>query len=192
MGIDAHQLPAGYLVGWPDFFTRAELDRIEAYGDSLSPMKAELAGRKDNIDYLRITRVAWMDRCPQIEWLYAKIERAVLELNTQLYNYDLYGLIENFQYTVYESAEGGHYDWHCDTGETVEPRKISMTLQLTEPSAYEGGDLLLQGGSGGPVKAYKARGSLVAFPSYMLHRVTPVTAGTRKSMVVWVAGPPFR
>lgn len=192
MGIDAHQLPAGYLVGWPDLFTPQELDRIEAYGDSLSPMKAELAGRTDNIDYLRITRVAWMDRCREVEWLYAKIERAVLELNTQLYRYELYGLIENFQYTVYESAEGGHYDWHCDTGETVEPRKISLTLQLSEPSAYEGGELLLQGGAGSPVRAIKSRGSLVAFPSYMMHRVTPVTAGTRKSLVVWVAGPAFR
>jgi len=145
MGIDAHQLPAGYLVGWPDLFTKAELDRIEAYGDSLSPMKAELAGRSDNIDYLRITRVAWLDRCQEIEWLYARIERAVLELNAQLYKYDLYGLVEHFQYTVYESAEGGHYDWHCDTGETVEPRKISLTLQLSEPSAYEGGELLCRG-----------------------------------------------
>ena len=192
MGIDAHQLPAGYLVEWPDLFTRGELDRIEAYGDSLSPMKAELAGRKDNIDYLRVTRVAWMDRCQKIEWLYAKIEQAVLELNSRLYKYELYGLIENFQYTVYESAEGGHYDWHCDTGETVEPRKISLTLQLSEPSAYEGGELLLQGGAGGPVRAQKSRGSLVAFPSYMMHRVTPVTAGIRKSLVFWVAGPAFR
>jgi len=80
MGIDAHQLAAGYVAEWPDLFTQAELDRIEAYGDSLSPMKAELAGRKDNIDYLRVTRVAWLDRCQEIEWLYARIERARLAL----------------------------------------------------------------------------------------------------------------
>ena len=80
-----------------------------------------------------------MDRCREIKWLYAEIEQAVLELNSRLSNDDLYALVENFQYTVYESAEGGHYDWHCDTGETAEPRKISLTLQLSEPSAYEGG-----------------------------------------------------
>lgn len=192
MSIDAHQMPAGYLVGWPGLFTAEELDLIEAHGASLTPAKAELAGRKDNVDHLRVTRVAWIDRDHRTKWLYARIEQAVLELNRRLYRFDLYGLSESFQYTVYESSEGGHYDWHCDIGATAEPRKISLTLQLSEPDAYEGGDLLLEGGTGSPMRAQKTRGSLVAFPSYMMHRVTPVTAGTRKSLVVWVAGPPFR
>jgi PKHD-type hydroxylase len=189
--MDVQDAPGGVLIGWPNAFTPAELDRIEAYGDALSPTKAEIAGRKENTDHLRVTRVAWLDRGPQIEWLYARIEKAVLELNSQFYKYDLYGLVENFQYTVYQAVEGGHYDWHCDTGKTVEPRKISLTLQLSEASAYAGGELLLEAGAG-PYRAHKARGTLVAFPSYMMHRVTPVTAGTRKSLVAWVAGPPFR
>ena len=191
MSIDAHDTPAGFVAEWRDIFTPAELDKIEAYGDALSPAKAEIAGRTDNVDHLRITRVAWMDRGPQTEWLYARIENAVLELNSRLYKYDLYGLVESFQYTVYESAVRGHYDWHVDTG-AKEPRPISLTLKISEPSAYEGGDLMLQTGVGSPVPAQKARGTLVAFPSYMMHRVMPMTAGTRKSMVVWVAGPPFR
>jgi PKHD-type hydroxylase len=191
MNLDVQVSPAGTLVGLRNALTPAELDRIEAYGDALTPMKAEIAGRKENTDHLRVTRVAWLDRGPEIEWLYARIEQAVLELNNQFYKYDLYGLVENFQYTVYDGAEGGHYDWHCDTGNTVEPRKISLTLQLSEPSAYEGGDLLLEAGAG-PFRAHKGRGTLVAFPSYMMHRVTPVTSGTRKSLVIWVAGPPFR
>ena len=192
MTMDALDAPAGWLVGWSNAFTPKELDVIEAYGDSLEPMKAEIAGRKDNTDHLRITRVGWMDRVPQIEWLYARIEEAVLELNNRLYQYDLYGLVENFQYTVYHGSEGGHYGWHVDTGRmNREPRKISLTLQLSEPSAYEGGDLVLEAGSG-PYRAIKARGALVAFPSYVMHRVTPVTSGTRKSLVAWVAGPKFR
>ena len=171
MTMDALDAPAGWVVGWRNAFTPRELDAIEAYGDSLEPVKAEIAGRKDNTDHLRITRVAWMDRVPQIEWLYAKLERAVLEMNSRLYKYDLYGLVENFQYTVYHGSEGGHYGWHCDTGKTGDPRKISLTLQLSEPSAYEGGDLLLEAGAG-PTCAHRARGTLVAFPSYVLHRVT--------------------
>ena len=96
---------------------------------------------------------------------------------------------ESFQYTVYEGAEGGHYDWHVRYWhQTVEPRKISLSLQLTEPAAYEGCELMLEAGDG-PIRADKARGTLIAFPSYVLHRVTPVTAGTRKSLVIWVAGP---
>jgi PKHD-type hydroxylase len=183
--------PAGLLVGWLDAFTPAELNAIEALGDSLTPMKAEIAGRSENTDHLRITRVAWIERGPQTEWLFSRVEQAVLELNSRYYKYELYGLIESFQYTVYEAAEGGHYDWHCDTGKTTEPRKISLTLQLSEPSTYEGGDLILEAGEG-PFRTLKTRGTLVAFPSYVMHRVTPVTAGTRKSLVVWVSGPEFR
>jgi PKHD-type hydroxylase len=190
MNQDIREAPAGILVAQRDIFTPAELDAIIAYGDGLTPMKAGIAERNDNTDHLRITRVAWIERSPPIEWLHSRIEKAVLDLNTQLYKYDLYGLEEAFQYTVYEGAEGGHYNWHVDTGKTVR-RKISLTLQLSEPSAYEGGELLLDAGEGA-FTANKARGTLVAFPSYVMHRVSPVRSGVRKSLVVWVAGPPFR
>jgi PKHD-type hydroxylase len=182
----------GPLVVWKEALTPKEVDAIIAYGDRLKPMKAELAGRKDNIDHLRLTRVAWMIRNPDIAWLHVRLEEMVLQINAQFYRYDLYGLNEPFQYTVYEGAEGGYYGWHVDNGEkNYEPRKISLSLQLSEPSDYQGGDLELEVGDG-PYKAEKARGTLIAFPSYVLHRVTPVTSGIRKSLVIWVAGPEFR
>ena len=84
-------MPAGYLVGWPGLFTAEELDLIEAHGASLTPAKAELAGRKDNVDHLRVTRVAWIDRDHRTKWLYARIEQAVLELNRRLYRFDFTG-----------------------------------------------------------------------------------------------------
>ncbi len=177
---------------WKDAFTQKEIDAVVAYGDGLKPMKAEIAGRKDNIDHMRITRVAWMERKPGIDWLHARLEEMVLQINAQFYRYDLFGLVEAFQYTVYEGAEGGYYGWHVDVGEkNYEPRKISLSLQLSDPSDYEGGDLILQAGNG-DYRAETARGALIAFPSFVLHRVTPVTSGTRKSLVIWVAGPDFR
>jgi PKHD-type hydroxylase len=177
---------------WKDAFTPKEVDAIVAYGDSLAPMKAEIAGRKHHTDHLRITRVAWMERKPEIQWLHARLEEMVLRINAQFFNFDLFGLNEAFQYTVYEGAEGGHYGWHVDVGErNYEPRKISLSLQLSDPSGYQGGDLMLQAGDG-EYKAEKARGALIAFPSFVLHRVMPVTSGTRKSLVIWVAGPEFR
>lgn len=183
----------GRMTVWKDAFSPKEVDAIVAYGDSLAPMKAVLAGREEEkTDHMRITRVAWMERKPEIEWLYARLEAMVLEINARSYRYDLYGLLESFQYTIYESAEGGHYSWHVDHGEkNYQPRKISLSLQLSDPSTYEGGDFILQAGDG-PQVAEKARGTLIAFPSYALHRVTPVTAGVRKSLVIWVAGPEFR
>jgi PKHD-type hydroxylase len=180
------------LTVWKDAFTPKEVDRIIAYGDMLQPMKAVLAGRSDNTDHLRITRVAWMEKKPEIQWLHARLEEMVLQINARFYRYDLYGLNEAFQYTVYEGAEGGYYGWHVDVGEkNYEPRKISLSLQLSDPSGYEGGDLMLQAGAG-EFSAEKARGTLIAFPSFVLHRVTPVTSGTRKALVIWVAGPDFR
>lgn len=180
------------VVVWKDAFTPREVDRIVAHGDQLAPMKAEIAGRSDNTDHLRITRVAWMEHKPGIEWLHARLEEMVLRINAQFFRYDLYGLNEAFQYTVYEGSEGGYYGWHVDVGEkNYEPRKISLSLQLSDPSDYEGGELELAAGDG-DYQAEKARGSLIAFPSFVLHRVVPVTAGTRKSLVIWVAGPEFR
>ena len=180
------------LVVWKNAFTPREVDAIVAHGDQLAPMKAELAGRSESADDQRITRVAWMERKPGIEWLHARLEEMVLRINAEFYRYDLYGLKEALQYTIYEGAEGGHYGWHVDVGErNYEPRKISLSLQLSEPSDYEGGELVLEAGAG-PQLAEKARGTLIAFPSFVLHRVVPVTSGVRKSLVIWVAGPEFR
>jgi PKHD-type hydroxylase len=185
----------GAMIVWRDGFTPAELDAIIAHGDRLSPMKAELTGSRTtqkNTDFLRSTRVAWMEKKPEILWLHERLEKMVLEINAKFFRYDLYGLLEAFQYTVYEGSEGGHYGWHVDLGEkNYEPRKISLSLQLSDAGDYEGGELLVEPGDG-PRVAEKARGTLIAFPSFVLHRVAPVTAGTRKSLVIWVAGPEFR
>jgi PKHD-type hydroxylase len=183
---------AGPLALWHGVFTPRELDAIEAYGDGLMPVRAEIAGRKDDTDHMRITRIAWIERNPDTAWLYARLEEAVLEFNKEFYRYDLYGLVESLQYTVYDGTEGGHYNWHVDHGEhNQEPRKISLSLQLTDPALYEGCNLVMQAGDG-PWVAERARGTLVAFPSYVLHRVTPIQSGNRKSLVIWVGGPPFR
>ena len=182
----------GPLIVWKGAFTPAEVDAIVALGDNLEPMRAEAIGRQEDADHLRITRVAWIERNAQTAWLYTRMEKIVLRLNTEFYKYDLYGLVEAFQYTVYEGSEGGHYNWHVDLGTPdTEPRKISLSLQLSDPATYEGCRLVLEAGNG-PYLAEAARGTIIAFPSYVLHRVTPIESGTRKSLVIWVAGPEFR
>ena len=183
---------SGPIVIWKNVFTPKELDAIEAYGDALMPVRAEVLGQDGNADEKRITRIAWMERKPDMAWLFARLEEAALQINTEFFNFDLFGISEALQYTVYDGAEGGHYDWHVDLGGMdCEPRKISMSLQLTDSSRYDGCDLIMQAGSG-PLGVERARGTLIAFPSYVLHRVTPIQSGLRKSLVVWVAGPPFR
>jgi PKHD-type hydroxylase len=179
-------------VVWKELFTPKELDAIEAYGDGLMPVRAEILGHTGHADKTRITRVAWMERKPETAWLFAKLEEAALQINSEFYGFDLFGINEALQYTVYVDTEGGHYDWHVDLGaQNVEFRKISLSLQLSDPSQYEGCDLMLQAGSG-PMGVERARGTLIAFPSYVLHRVTPIESGIRKSLVIWVGGPPYR
>lgn len=87
---------------------------------------------------------------------------------------------------------GGHYDWHLDRGGLgIAPRKLSAVIQLSDPNEYEGGDLQLYVGSE-PTNIKKQKGLVVVFPSFVLHRVTPVTGGTRRSLVAWLSGPKFR
>jgi PKHD-type hydroxylase len=71
------------------------------------------------------------------------------------------------------------------------PRKLSVVLQLSDPSEYEGGDLEIMNCSE-PTQVKKEKGLVTAFPSFMLHRVTPVTKGIRRTLVVWLTGPRFR
>ena len=182
------------FTAWADAFSREEIDRIVAYGDSLMPERLQLvgAGRKPQAaDRLRITHTAWIEPNADTKWLFDRMQGVAQSLNDQTYQYDLRGFSENFQYTVYHGSEGGHYDWHVDHGPLAVPRKLSMTVQLTDPSEYQGCEL--QFCAGGDIEiAPRERGTVVAFPSYVLHRVTPVISGTRRSLVVWTTGPKFR
>jgi len=110
-------------------------------------------------------------------------------INADRYRFELQGL-EPLQYTVY--SEGGYYGWHMDLGpHLAQRRKLSLTVQLSDPAAYEGGDFEAQTGSE-TITGPKEVGTVIAFPSWILHRVTPVTRGVRRSLVVWAGGEPFR
>jgi PKHD-type hydroxylase len=188
--------PYQSFVVWENAFTPAELDAIEGVGDSLKLEKAgvgyeDKSGSAD--DPIRATDIAWMARGAQSGWIYDRLQRIALALNEQIYQYDLVGFSDPFQYTVYRGAEGGHFGWHVDQEEKPLPRKLSFSLQLSHGNAYEGCDLELFGGSARePLLAPRDRGLLIAFPSSVMHRVTPIRSGTRKALVFWTAGPKFR
>jgi PKHD-type hydroxylase len=72
-------------------------------------------------------------------------------------------------------------------------RKLSISIQLTNPEEYEGGELKLYDGDEDKTNVMdKTQGTLIIFPSYVLHEVMPVTKGTRNSLVAWVTGPQFK
>jgi PKHD-type hydroxylase len=85
---------------------------------------------------------------------------------------------------------GGFYGWHSDDiATTNNPRKLSFTLLLNDPKEFEGGKFELKGLKEQPVLE---QGSIIVFPSSLIHRVTPVTSGERYSAVTWMHGPNFK
>lgn len=186
------QCTAAFAV-WANAFSADELDWIEAYGDRLTAEKACVANaaqgevRRD----IRVTQTAWLAPNAETQWIYARLQGVARALNDRTYQFSLSGFSENLQYTVYLGSERGHYDWHVDQGPLQTRRKLSLSLQLTDPTRYEGCDLQFQAGNQ-VENAPKDRGAVIAFPSYVLHRVTPCIKGARKAIVAWTTGPQFR
>jgi PKHD-type hydroxylase len=174
----------GVVASGRGAFSDIELDSIEKLGESLALERATLGAYGNVEQRKRITRVAALIQNPDTQWIYDRLIRVVGVLN-QRYRFDLVAIQESAQFMVYRDAEGGHFDWHKDQGPSVK-RQLSMTLQLSDPAGYQGCDLEFKHGDQA-MTAPRERGTLIAFPSYLMHRVSPITAGTRKSLVVWVA-----
>lgn len=179
---------------WNDGFTEEELNKLTKTCEMRNTVKAGIAGRTDTDDYsdVRKSSIRWITQANDTSWIYDRLAFIVRQINGQFFNFDISGFVEDFQYTVYEAENEGHYTWHVDMGkETTSPRKLSLVMQLSDPSEYEGGDLQLLTSAHETI-IEKKKGHIVVFPSYVLHRVTPVTKGIRKSLVIWIAGPPFK
>ena len=88
----------------------------------------------------------------------------------------------------YSAEQEGFYTWHMDNGDKTPGRKISLSVQLSSPDSYEGGELEFFY-TNKTKQVEKTQGGVIAFPSFIMHRVTPVTKGVRYSMVAWVVGP---
>jgi PKHD-type hydroxylase len=179
---------------WLNGFTSGELDAIIAHGERLSREKATIEdrGRLEISDTVRVTRTAWIAHNPDTDWIYDRLWRIGYHLNQTSYRLDLTALSEQLQYTIYESSEAGHYDWHVDHSTvTPVPRKLSLVLQLSDPADYEGCALEIRAANSIETAPLE-RGTVIAFPSYVLHRVTPILTGRRRSLVSWISGPLLR
>lgn len=143
---------------------------------------------------VRKSQIYWVPKTMYWEPVYQKIMSLVGQCNKEFFNFDITSLQENLQYTEYDESYQGRYDWHFDVGEGPLNcgRKLSISIQLSDPSEYEGGELQFSLDGDRTVIAEKEQGTMVIFPSYLRHRVTPVTKGTRRSLVTWITGPPFR
>jgi PKHD-type hydroxylase len=139
---------------------------------------------------IRDSSIKWFEPNEETSWIYDTVLNYIQEANS-IWKFNLYSIIDNIQYTEYRGG-GGHYDWHIDIGPgSISHRKVSVIVQLSDPSEYSGGILELN--LGGNITAIpQVKGSVIVFPSYLLHRVTPVTSGLRKSLVLWAGGEHYK
>lgn len=176
----------------PEVITHEECDTIIERGIALDQIKGRTESENDS-NY-RISDVAWFNRVDDYDITNMIAEcaniycRKIMNLDTTYIN--------DIQFTTYHGTNQGKYDWHFDLllqNPYPYDRKVSFILQLSNPEEYTGGDLEFQDPFP-PLNdpAANKKGSVILFPSFAPHRVTPVTEGVRRSLVSWVEGPKFR
>lgn len=149
-----------------------------------------LVGQGTEKPTIRRSKIVFLPPNDQTKWLYDKVGGFINMVNAQHFNFDLTAL-QDLQYTEYHGEDEGTYHDHLDWSCIPYPRKLSVSIQLSDSADYEGGDLLLKN-SHTPYVASRVKGDAVVFPAFLLHGVTPVTRGIRRSLVAWAIGPEFR
>ncbi|MGU9962201.1 MAG: 2OG-Fe(II) oxygenase [Candidatus Puniceispirillales bacterium WSBS_2018_MAG_OTU23] len=173
---------------WSSSLTDAQINAITATAMIEQAQTATIFASKNASADIRISGIRWVAEPWVKDLLWSYVRRA---------NYDAFEVdVENqseVQFTEYHAAEGGHYDWHQDVhwnGQTASDRKLSVTVQLSAEDDYEGGGFEFD-----EVKTtadFRSKGTVLVFPSYLRHRVLPVTSGTRRSLVAWFFGPRWK
>jgi PKHD-type hydroxylase len=138
---------------------------------------------------IRNSKISWWF---EEHWVSSIISHYINIANRNYWEYDLTHL-ESIQISKYGVED--HYTWHSDYGvsdDTRYTRKLSVSLLISDPSEYEGGDLEFIDYHGETVVAPKEKGTMIIFDSRIPHRVTPVTKGNRVSLVSWMRGPKLR
>lgn len=173
-----------------NYFNPDECKKIIEYGNSLKKINAKTNDEKYNKENnIRKSKIAWIDYNEDSSWIFDKLSHSIKILNEKCFKFDLHG-IESLQFAEY-NAPDNHFKSHVDKTYGFPVIKLSLSIQLSDPQDYEGGELKIIT-SEIETKMPKAQGTLIAFPSYTLHKVTPITKGKRYSLVAWVNGPNFK
>lgn len=177
-----------YLKG---FMSDQDCDRLIEAAQEQSAIESYVGdGVVDNS--IRKNRVSFLQsHDDRYRWAFDKLAGGAVNLNHQFWKFDL-TFLETLQFTIYNQTED-FYTAHMDTSHNrPEQRKLSLVVQLSDPNAYEGSNLQLHSCGLDFFNTIRERGTLIAFPSYMVHQVTPLVSGTRYSLVSWVCGPPYK
>ena len=166
---------------------------IDSFVEEYEHKNLEAANLKNKVSNpdTRNSKICWIENS---HWIAGFCYHYILQANLGNFNYDLEGFNDKYlQYTTY--SEGEYYKWHIDTindSHLSSIRKLSFTVQLSDPEDYTGGELQFLDDSDNLFFAPKERGTIIIFDSRTKHRVRRVTSGCRKSLVGWVEGPRWK
>lgn len=172
----------------PQALDDGEIAEILQMADSLPAQDGTIFSTQEGASSIRKSSIKWLSD----EALKQRLWSFVCTANQHAFDVDV--ICEaDLQFTSYYGDEAGHYDWHQDVyfaSQEPQDRKISVTIQLSAEEAYSGGDFLFEDVQSSA--NFKAKGTALLFPSYLRHKVTPVTSGVRHALVAWFFGPRWR
>ena len=178
--------------------TPDQCDEIIRIGRNEKVLNATIGTQDEDDTLYRKSNISWIPFADALP-IYQIITKWMEVTNNNYFGFDNMQLSEQGQYAEYK--KGGFYNWHMDSNvemssmQTV--RKISMTLLLSDPSDFSGGELVLFNGgklddANEGAKFELKRGHAIFFASFLLHKVNPVIGGNRKSLVMWFGGTPLK
>jgi len=173
---------------WESVFSVEECQKIIDIGNKKGLIKGTTKSKK--LKNYRDSNISWLYPEDDLQWVYQRLTDVILSLNDRFFKFDIFGFVEGLQFTHYKKPSG-KYKKHIDRGMDHIIRKLSLSVQLSNPDSYEGGDFVLHQQED-PIILPKEQGKLILFPSHTLHEVKPVTKGERYSLVAWVTGPQFK
>jgi PKHD-type hydroxylase len=203
-------------IYWIDnFLSNEEIDKVIKYTSQINPEPSKVGGsiREEskkpftpdyhiknpnigNVPRIRQSIIKWIELNQDTNWLYKKLISQIHKVNQE--NFDcILKFVENLQFTEYNGGQQGFYLKHDDCGNIsglenfVDIRKLSFTIQLSNPEDYKGGELVFYNNDK-EFNAPKTKGTIIFFQSNILHEVKPVKKGTRYALVSWVKGPNLR
>jgi PKHD-type hydroxylase len=192
MSLNLHLDKLCFFANQVEYFTKQECEKIIEIGNKEKKFSALIGDEINSTivdENIRKNKISWLSLNEETKFIYEKLYQIINHYNDNYFKFDLHGIFEQLQFTEYEAPDN-FYDYHIDNRINHPTRKLSISIQLSDPNDYEGGELILNNGE--ELVMPKNQGTLVAFPSFVLHKAKPVTKGIRYSLVVWVAGPTFK
>lgn len=188
-------LPSSHII-IKNFMNLENIERIKELGNEKEFETSRIGGLGNSPEAtqqsleIRSSTNTWIEPNEKSEWLFRQLTDAINEANKKFFGFNLTAF-EHLQFTKYSEELRGRYGLHADVyGLMSEMRKLSVVIMLSDPADYAGGELKISLGEHAET-VNNEQGTAIFFPSYCIHEVTPVTRGTRLTLVTWVRGPKF-